>query len=168
LDIVLWWELTDRPLSSTDPARASPRRRRFDVIADGKQVQLHYTLRVDGEVVDTSREGDPLTYVHGQGTLIAGLETALAGLSEGEKKEVSLPPEQAYGMRNPDATQDVPKQAFGNIENLNVGDRVGGEAGGRPFQATVVEIADETVTIDMNHPLAGKTLNFDVEVVHVA
>ena len=96
-----------------------------------------------------------------------GLEQELVGLQVGDKKSVSVPPAEGYGELNPDALREFPSSSFGNIEQLKVGDMVSGQAGGRPFQARVAEIGEEQVTLDLNHPLAGKTLEFDVEIMTI-
>ncbi len=139
------------------------------MIQKGSKVQIHYTLIVDGEQVESSRGGDALTYVHGEGNIIPGLEEGLAGLSEGDKKDIRVAPEKAYGERDPNAVQEVPKTAFQEPEKLDVGGTVSGRTGeGQAFQARVTEIGDETVTLDLNHPLAGKTLDFQIEVVGIS
>ena len=139
------------------------------MIKNGSKVRIHYTLTVDGEEVDTSRGGEPLSYVHGEGEIIPGLEEALTGLSGGDTKEVHVPPEKGYGEHDPDGVHEVPKDAFQTPEQLDVGGTVSGRTGdGRTFQARVAGIGSETVTLDLNHPLAGKTLAFQVEVVDVA
>ncbi len=136
-------------------------------IQDGSRVRFHYSLKVDGEEVDSSAGKDPLAYVHGRGQIIPGLEEHLAGMEVGEQKEISIPPEKAYGPRDPEAVREVPKAAFEDPDGLEVGDRVGGRAGGHPFQATIVAVGEENVTLDMNHPLAEKQLDFSVEVVSI-
>ncbi len=138
------------------------------MIEKGSQVAIHYTLTVDGEVVDSSEGKDPLTYEQGAGHIIPGLESELAGLKAGDKKLVTVAPEGGYGVHTPEAIQEVPRSAFPTEEELKVGDRVSGEADGQMFQATVQAFGDETITLDFNHPLAGKTLNFDVTVVSVS
>jgi FKBP-type peptidyl-prolyl cis-trans isomerase 2 len=138
------------------------------MIDEGSRVQFHFTLFVDDEETQSSRGGDPVDYVHGQGQLIEGLEGGLAGLAEGESKSVVLPPAEAYGEHNPDFVNPYPRDAFADLDGLEAGDVVRGTAGEQPFQATVVEMGDEHVVLDMNHPLAGKTLRFEVEVVSVS
>jgi FKBP-type peptidyl-prolyl cis-trans isomerase 2 len=139
------------------------------MIRDGSTVKIHYTLVVDGETVDSSEGREPLTYVHGERQVLEALEERLTGLEEGDMVSVELPPEAGYGSWDPSAVQSVSKEAFREPEKLDVGAMVEGEtAAGKPFQATVAEIGDETVTLDLNHPLAGKTLQFDVEVVEVS
>jgi len=137
------------------------------VIRKDARVTLHYELKVDDEVVESSRGRDPIRYVHGQGEIIPGLEHQLEGLEAGATKTARIAPDDAYGPRRPDATQTVPKSAFRTPDELETGVRVSGEVEGQPFTATVTEVDDDTVTLDLNHPLAGKTLEFDVEIVSV-
>lgn len=137
------------------------------VIKEGSKVSINYVLKVDGNVVDSSKEGGPLTYTQGQSQIIPGLEKQLAGLKAGDKKNISVTPGEGYGEHNPQAIQKVPKKAFKDADALKVGTVVAGVAGDREFQAMVVEIGKEEITLDLNHPLAGKTLDFEVEVVSV-
>lgn len=138
------------------------------MIEKGSQVKLHYTLTVDDQVVDSSFDRDPIAYVHGQGQIVPGLEEQLEGLEAGDKKVTSeIPPEKGYGPRRPDALQKVAKTAFEDPTQLAQGNLVSGQVQGRPFQARVAEVSAESVTLDMNHPLAGKTLQFEVEIVEV-
>jgi FKBP-type peptidyl-prolyl cis-trans isomerase SlyD len=136
-------------------------------IKNGSKVSINYTLKVDGNVVDTSEGREPLTYVHGSGQIIPGLEVEITGMKKGDKKNVEVIPEKGYGQRDPQAVQKVPRTAFNEPEKLQVGGIITGEANGQAFQAMIVGLTDEEVTLDMNHPLAGKTLNFDIEVVEV-
>lgn len=134
----------------------------------GTEVKIDYKLTVDGEVVDTSEGREPLTYVQGEGQIIPGLERELAGLTEGATKHVTVQPEDGYGAVNPAAVQKLPRSAFGeNAQNLEAGMVVTGQNAGRPVQAKVVAVGPKEITLDMNHPLAGKTLEFDVKVVSV-
>jgi FKBP-type peptidyl-prolyl cis-trans isomerase SlyD len=137
-------------------------------IADGSRVKIHYTLKVDDEVVDTSSGNEPLDYIHGQGQIIPGLEEHLIGLAVGDRKEVTVAPEKGYGTHDPQGVHEVPISAFQSAENLKVGDIVSGRAEDRSFQARVIAIGNENITIDMNHPLAGKTLHFAIEVMAIA
>ncbi|MBU0756066.1 MAG: peptidylprolyl isomerase [Planctomycetes bacterium] len=138
------------------------------MIKKDSRVKIHYKLTVDGEVVDSSEGNEPLDYIHGANQIIPGLEEALEGLKAGDKKEVSVVPEKGYGPHNPDALQRVPKTAFHGADELIVGEMVLGNAGGREFEAKIVEVTDKEVRLDLNHTLAGKTLEFSVEVVEVA
>jgi len=137
------------------------------MIANGMRVKFHYRLIVDGEVVDDSHERGPMSFIHGNGMVIRGVELATLGMKPGETKSVEIPPEDGYGPVKPDAVKTLPISDFGHPDNLAVGKRVGGKDKGRPFQATITEIGEETVTLDMNHPLAGKHLHFEIEIVEV-
>jgi len=136
-------------------------------IQNGSKVTMHYKLTVDGQTVDTSEGKDPLQYVHGEGQIIPGLEKELEGLDKGEKKQVTVSPEAGYGHHDPAAIQKVPRSSFADANKMQVGSTVQGQAGDQVFRAVVTEINSDEVTLDMNHPLAGKTLNFDIEVVEV-
>lgn len=142
---------------------------RNTMIKEGSEVKLHYTLTVEDEVIDSSRQrGEPISYVHGQGQIVPGLEEQLEGMAAGDTKKADVPPEKGYGPRRPDAMQTVPKGSFQDPSGLKQGDVVSGQAQGQPFQATVAEVGEEEITLDLNHPLAGKTLHFDVEILEVA
>jgi len=138
-----------------------------DTIENGSKVKFHFTLRVDGDVVQSTEGEAPLAYVQGEGRLLPALEEELAGMREGERKELELPPDRAYGPRNPEAVRTVAKSSFDESAAIEVGSRVRGEAGGTPFEAVVADVSAEDVTLDFNHPLAGKTLAFDVTIVGV-
>lgn len=137
-------------------------------IAKDSVVQIDYTLTdTEGKVLDSSRGHEPLAYLHGASNIIPGLENALTGKSAGDGLTVSVPPEQAYGVRHEQMIQDVPRKAFGDAD-VKVGMQFqaqGQNAGGR--LVTVVAVNPDTIRIDANHPLAGQTLNFDVKVVSV-
>jgi len=136
-------------------------------IKDGSKVRFHYTLTVDDQVIDSSTGGDPLSYVHGQGEIVPGLEQQLEGLGTGDTATAVVPPEDGYGQPDPAGLQEVPRGAFEQADKLRPGDIVAGEANGQPVRASIREIKDETVVVDLNHPLAGKTLHFAVEVVEI-
>ena len=137
------------------------------MIKKDAKVTLHYTLTVEGEVVDSSDGKEPFTYQHGAGEIVPGLEEALEGMKEGDKKTISVLPEKGYGPANPEAMQKVPKTSFQGGGELAVGEMVLGQAGGHEFQARIISMTDEEVTLDLNHPMAGKTLEFQVEIVAV-
>jgi FKBP-type peptidyl-prolyl cis-trans isomerases 2 len=138
------------------------------VIKKGSQVTMHYTLTVDGEVVDSSRDRAPFSYVHGQGQIVKGLEIELEGMEAGDTKRTTVEPEDGYGPRRPDALQKVAKSAVHEPDRLKEGDVVSGDSQGRPFQAVVTDIGADEITLDLNHPPAGKALEFDVEILEVA
>jgi FKBP-type peptidyl-prolyl cis-trans isomerase SlyD len=135
------------------------------MIKKGSTVKMHYTLKVDDQTIDSSEERGPITFVQGEGQIIPGVEKQMEGLEAGDKREFTVEPEEGYGARDPEATHNVPKGAFGNVDKLVVGDMVTGEVGGRTFRARVDRIGPEEITLDLNHPLAGKTLQFYVEVL---
>ena len=137
------------------------------MIKEGSKVAIEYTLTVDGAVADTSKGRAPLEYVQGSGQIITGLEKALLGLKPGDKKSVNVAPKEAYGEINPDAKRTVPKTSILNADKLKLGDMVGANSGGHTFRAVISKIGDNEIELDFNHPLAGKPLRFDVEIVSV-
>ncbi len=138
------------------------------MISNGKKVKIHYTLKVNKEVVDSSLEKDPLEYEQGSGQIIKGLEVALEGLKPGDKKEVFIGPDDAYGPFHQEAIIQVPKSQV-NINPLEIGMILTSQTPeGQNVRGIVKELDDENVTVDFNHPLAGKELHFEVEVIEVA
>jgi FKBP-type peptidyl-prolyl cis-trans isomerase 2 len=138
------------------------------MIVAGSKVSLHYTLTVDGAAVDSSRGREPLQYVQGEGMLVPGVEAGLAGAAAGEKRRFAVAPADGYGEIDPELLILAPREALAHLEDLKVGAVVMGEGPDGPFRALVREIGETEVTLDLNHPLAGKTLEFDVEVISVA
>lgn len=137
-------------------------------VATNKAVSIHYTLTNQaGDVIDSSRDGDPLPYIHGTGALVPGLEKELDGKAAGDKVEVTVEPDDGYGQRTPELIQSVPKEAFAFDGEIEVGMRFEAETDHGIELVEVIEVDDATVTIDANHPLAGETLSFDVNVVDV-
>jgi FKBP-type peptidyl-prolyl cis-trans isomerase 2 len=138
------------------------------VIKDGLLVSLHYTLKdTSGKVLETSKGKEPLKYVHGKRMMIPGLEKELAGMKVGGEKHVTVKPEDAYGPVNKNAFQEFPKEKL-PAEGLKVGAILTGQGPqGQPIQARVHEIKEKTVVLDLNHPMAGKTLVFDVKIVDI-
>lgn len=137
-------------------------------IEHGSTVRLEYTLKDDaGKVLDSNTGRDPLTYTHGQQQIIPGLEKALNGMRSGEEKKVTVEPEDGYGPVDPAAQTEVPK-AMLPPDALTVGTQlVARTPTGEAMLVRVKEIKEATVIIDLNHPLAGKILHFDVKVVGV-
>ncbi len=134
-------------------------------ITKDRVVSIDYTLTGnDQKVIDSSEGGEPLTYLHGHGQLVPGLERALEGKAAGEPVKVSVPPEEGYGARDAAKIGPVPRAAFAKVGEVKPGMRF--QAGGSDGvgMVTVVEVGDETITVDGNHPLAGETLHFDVTV----
>ena len=137
-------------------------------IAENKVVSIDYTLTdADGALLDTSKGGEPLSYIHGTGSIISGLESALDGKSSGDALQVSIPPEEAYGERNDDLQQTVARDMFDGVEDLEVGMQFRAQGSQGEQVVRVVAIEGDDVTVDGNHPLAGVTLNFDVTVADV-
>jgi FKBP-type peptidyl-prolyl cis-trans isomerase SlyD len=137
-------------------------------ITKNKVATFDYTLKNDqGEVLDSSDGGHPLAYLHGVGSLIPGLEKALEGRSPGDSLQVSIPPKDAYGLRDESLRQQVSLSQFDSVDNLQIGMQflLPSEDGDRVVR--VEEIQGNKVTIDGNHQLAGMTLHFDVTIREV-
>ena len=135
----------------------------------GNIVTFHYTGKFeDGSVFDSSEGRDPLRSVVGAGGLIAGFEEALMGMEVGEDKSVVIPPEKGYGPHDPNLVQRVPKTAIG-LDSLEVGDvlQLREPDGQNVHRAYITEIDEESIVIDLNMPLAGKTLLFDLQIVAI-
>jgi len=130
-------------------------------------VGIEYELREAGkdEVIDSNKGSAPLEFVMGKGQLIPGLEKALVGMSAGESADILVKADEAYGQRDEQAVQKLPREQFEGIE-LEKGMALYGQGqNGETVQVTVVDFDDESVTVDFNHPLAGKDLMFSVTVV---
>ena len=140
------------------------------MIENGQKVSVHYVGTLDdGTEFDNSRtRGDTISFEVGAGQLIVGFDSALPGMAIGEVKTVSVTPSEAYGDVNPEAVSTVPKTAFPPNMPLEVGGMVQGRAPtGQPVIARIEAVEEESVTLDMNHPLAGKNLNFEIELVSI-
>jgi FKBP-type peptidyl-prolyl cis-trans isomerase SlyD len=138
-------------------------------ISNGNVVGIDYSLHLgDGRVVDASAPGEPLTYLHGEGQIVPGLESALEGLAVGDQKKVVVAPGDGYGEHDPRGLQEVPKDAFPSGFDPQVGMELTAEGpNGEPVPFSIREVRPQTILIDLNHPLAGKTLHFDVTVREV-
>ena len=137
----------------------------------GNIVSVHYQGTFDdGTVFDSSRSrGEPMTFEVGSGQLIEGFDSAVSGMTVGEVKTVALTPEQGYGPRSEEAVQEVPKTAFPNDFDFEAGQTVLAQnPDGSSFQAVIDSVGDDTVRVDMNHPMAGKNLNFEIELVNIS
>lgn len=141
-----------------------------NTIENNSQVKVHYTgTLADGKVFDTNEGDAPLEVTLGEGKLIKGFEQNLMGMKVNEEKTFTLQPEEAYGQNNPELVQRVPRNKFpqnitpqtGHILTLRTPD-------GHTVQAQVKEVANDAVTLDLNHPLAGKALTFKIKVVEIA
>lgn len=137
-------------------------------VADNMAVSIHYTLtNDDGEVLDSSIGNEALVYLQGSGNIISGLEKALAGKSTGDKFNVRIAPEDAYGELMEDMVQVISRDMFEGIDDIEVGMQFHADVSSGSGIVTVVGIEDDNITIDGNHPLAGVALTFDVEVIDV-
>ena len=138
-------------------------------ISEGCVVTIQYTLTNDaGEILDTSDGRGPLTYLHGYGGMIPGLEQQLETRAMGESLQADVLPEDAYGLPDPDLIHEVPRDALEGIDNLEVGMQLQSEdEEGRTIALQVDTITDSHVTLNANHPLAGETLHFAVTIDHV-
>jgi len=140
-------------------------------VKKGDKVKVEYegTLE-DGTVFDsTEKHGEPLEFEVGSGQLITGFDDAIVGMKKGEEKEVTLEPGDAYGDHNPELMKKVPRAQMPKNEELEPGMMLMLTLpNGMQFTAQVVEVDTETITLDLNHPLAGKTLNFKIKVVDIA
>ena len=137
-------------------------------IAENTVVLIDYTLTDnDGDVIDSSEGAGPLAYLQGAGNIIPGLEEALLGKEAGDEVKASIEPARAYGERQEEMKQEVPKELFGGVDNIEVGMQFQSETDQGPVMVTVVAIGEEIITVDGNHPLAGVHLNFDVTIREV-
>ena len=138
-------------------------------IKENSAVSFHYTLTDDdGQTLDSSAGKDPLAYLHGAGNIIPGLESALAGKSVGDAMVVAVTAAEGYGEVQKELIQEVPRDAFQGVDSIEVGMQFEAQTGqGGTVPVTVTAVTDEIVTVDGNHPLAGKNLNFDVSIEDV-
>lgn len=138
------------------------------IVAKDKVVTIDYTLTdEDGDVIDSSQDDEPLIYLHGHQGIIPGLEAALEGRRVGDRLQVSIPPEDGYGDWDEDLVEVVSAEDFEQADELEVGMQFETMTDEGPKVATVVDIDGDEVTVDLNHPLAGMTLHFDVTVLGV-
>ena len=135
-------------------------------IENNKVVTLEFTVKNadTNEVIESSEGGEPLLYLHGHSNVVPGLEKALAGKQVGDKYDVTLSPEEGYGVRDESLVQEVPKEAFQGVDNIQVGMAFTADGPQGPVVVEVTKIEGETVTIDANHPLADVTLGFSGEI----
>ncbi|MGA0264970.1 MAG: FKBP-type peptidyl-prolyl cis-trans isomerase [Lysobacterales bacterium] len=137
-------------------------------IEDQKVVDFHYTLTNEqGETVESSRERDPMSYLHGANNIIPGLEQAMNGRAAGDTFEVTVQPADAYGERQEANVQRIPLKRLGKIPRPRPGQILGLQTQQGPVQVTVIKVGRFNVDVDANHPLAGQALTFDVEIVGV-
>jgi len=137
-------------------------------VADNRAVSIHYTLTDDdGEVLDSSEGREALEYLHGSGNIISGLEKALEGKAVGDKFNIRIAAQDAYGEFADEMIQVISRSMFEGIDNIEVGMQFQADVNYGTGVVTVVEIDGDNITIDGNHPLAGQALTFDVEIVAI-
>lgn len=137
-------------------------------IANNHVVSIHYTLTNDaGEVLDSSQGREPLKYLHGAGNIIPGLENALLDKTAGDELQVTVEPDEGYGVRRDELIQRVPREAFQGVDTIEVGMRFHAQTQGGTMVVTVTDVSDSEVTVDGNHELAGQRLHFAVKVEEV-
>mgnify|MGYP003948796809 CR=1 FL=1 len=139
-------------------------------VETGHNVKVHYRgVLSDGTEFDNSKtRGQTLDFQVGAGRMIRGFDNALLGMTEGQTKTVTLAPDEAYGPHNPEALQPVPKEAFGDDFEFRVGGTIQGNGPAGPFLAKIHSLEEANVVLDMNHPLAGQELQFEIELVAVS
>jgi len=138
-------------------------------IQNGSQVTIDYKVYVDGQLVDETPPGQPLTFTQGTGQVIPGLEKRLEGLEKGEKKELVVPPEEAYGDYSEEKVLHIPKEDLPPDVEPQPGMALQATSqDGDTFVGVVTEVTPNHVDVDFNHPMAGKTLKFEVEVLDIA
>jgi FKBP-type peptidyl-prolyl cis-trans isomerase SlyD len=139
------------------------------LIGDNSVVSMHYKLtNAGGELLDSSEGREPLTYLHGAGNIIPGLENALVGKAAGDNLQVQIAPDQGYGEVRQELVQVVPREAFQGVEQIEPGMAFQAQGqDGTTRQIVVREVNDDDVKVDGNHPLAGVDLHFDVQIVEV-
>ena len=141
-----------------------------NMIGKGSTVTLHFAIKLeDGQLVDSNFEGSPATFTVGDGNLLEGFEKALFGLFEGSEQTIRILPENGFGAHNPSNIQTIPRKSFDGMEQeleeglmISFADPQGGELPG-----VVASFDDDRVKVDFNHPLAGKTLQFEVKILNV-
>ena len=137
-------------------------------IQAGEKVTFSYVLTIDGQTIESSENSGPYEYTHGEGGILKGLEKRLEGLKVGDEKTIIIPAQEAYGLVRPDALREFPKSAFPENFVPQVGAilRLQNESG-RRFPVTIADIREDTIVLNLNHPFAGKDLQFDVTIVDI-
>lgn len=157
-------------LGAASPAilRSSEKAKQEKLVKDGSVVSLQYSLsEEDGKLIESNKGKDPLKYTHGSKQIVPGLEKELTGMKVGGEKRVTVKPEDAYGVVNVKAFQEVPKEQI-PVNGLKVGATLAAKGPqGQEIPVRVHEIKEKMVVLDLNHPMAGKTLLFDIKILDV-
>ncbi|MEH6576684.1 MAG: peptidylprolyl isomerase [Amphritea sp.] len=138
------------------------------LIAADSKVTLHFAIKLEnGQVVDSNFEGNPATFIVGDGQLLEGFERPLLGMKSGDEAIIDISPEQGFGMSNPNNLQRLPRSQFKDMA-LEPGLVISfADAGNGELPGVISEFNDQTVTVDFNHPLAGQHLKFEVKIINV-
>jgi FKBP-type peptidyl-prolyl cis-trans isomerase SlyD len=137
-------------------------------IAQNSVAAFHYTLTDDqGTVIDSSEGREPLTYLHGSGQIVPGLEKQMEGRAAGDRFNAHVAPEEGYGVHHAELMQEVPRESFQGVDDIQPGMQFQGRGPQGEINVTVTRVDADKVSIDGNHPLAGKTLHFAIEVTDV-
>ncbi|KAB7627802.1 FKBP-type peptidyl-prolyl cis-trans isomerase [Alkalilimnicola sp. S0819] len=137
-------------------------------IAKDRVIQFHYTLKDEaGAELESSRQGEPMAYLHGHGGIIPGLEEALEGKGAGESLSVTVPPEKGYGPRRDDMVQRVPLKHLQGAKRWRVGMIASVQTERGPRQVVIVKLGRFNADVDFNHPMAGRTLTFELDILDV-
>lgn len=141
----------------------------MEIVQEKNNISVHYTGKLEnGEIFDSSRDREPLSFEVGSGQMIPGFDKAVQGMKLNEVKEVTISPDEAYGELKPDMVQKITKDQLPADLDVHVGQQLASQLpDGQQIIVTVKDIAENDITIDANHPLAGKTLNFEIEVVQI-
>ena len=157
-------------LGAASPAilRSAEKAKQDNVVKDGSVVSLQYSLsEEDGKLIESNKGKDPLKYTHGSKQIVPGLEKELAGMTMGGEKRVKVKPEDAYGLVNSKAFQEVPKEQI-PANGMKVGATLAAKGPqGQEIPVRIHEIKEKTVVLDLNHPMAGKTLLFDIKILDI-
>ena len=137
-------------------------------IEQGTKVKLHFSLALeDGSLIDSNFDKQPASFIIGDGNLLPGFESAILGLESGQKREFTIPPENAFGQHNPQNVQDVDRTNFAE-DKLEIGAMLSFQNGDGELPGVIIGIEDEKVMIDFNHPLAGQSILFTVEILQIS
>jgi FKBP-type peptidyl-prolyl cis-trans isomerase SlyD len=138
------------------------------IVEKDKVVTFHYSLKDEnGEEMESSKEREPMTYLHGGNNIIVGLEKAMQGRETGDSFAVTVEPKEAYGVREGENVQRIPLKRLKNLGKIKVGQILNLQTDQGPVQVTVLKLGRFNVDVDANHPLAGATLTFEVEITEV-
>lgn len=138
------------------------------LVTEGKKVRVHYTLTVEGNIIDSSKEREPMEIQVGSRQVIPGFEKTIKGMKVGEKKSFEVSPEEGYGLEDPKAIQEVSRDKLPPDIKPEPGMTLyARDKNGRPMSVKIMEVKKDVVVMNFNHPLAGKTLKFEVEIIEI-